>query len=143
MHHPWRALRALTDWSLLWAELPGDTLGVTDWRAKTITLRAGMLQRQRRATLAHELHHVARGPAPECLRRREEMIVERDAARQMIDLHALGEALAWSHHLSEVADELWVDEGMVRSRLDHLHPAERAYLRRRLNHEHNNNHEQW
>jgi hypothetical protein len=54
------------------------------------------------------------------------------ACRRLIGIRDLGEALAWAHDVDEAADELWVDVDTLRARLDHLHPAERAYLRRRL-----------
>lgn len=54
------------------------------------------------------------------------------AARRLIGLRQLGEALAWSSDLDEVAEELWVDVATVEARLAHLHPSERHYLRRRL-----------
>ena len=106
--------------------------GLTCWRSKTITLDRGLLQAERRSTLAHELEHVRRGPVPEWHWAREEAIVEREAARRMIDIRDLGEALAWSHDLHEAADELWVDVELLRARLDSLHPSERHYLKRRL-----------
>ena len=44
-------------------------------------------------------------------------------------------ALAWAHNLDEAADELWVDVETLEVRLAHLHPSERHYLRRRLQHD--------
>lgn len=133
MYHPWRALRDLTDWTLHWRPMHGR-LGLTNWGDRTITLHPDQDQAQRRSTLAHELQHVARGPVPAFYCPREERAVDEAAARLLIGIRELGEALAWSHDLSEIAAELWVDEEMVRSRLAHLHPAELHYLRRRLAH---------
>jgi len=65
---------------------------------------------------------------------REEIAVEREAARRLIDIRKLGEAMAWSSDPVTVAEELWVDELMLKARLEGLHPAERAYLRDRLAH---------
>lgn len=138
MYHPWRALRNLGDeWTLKWAPLAGvvDKLGVTTWHDKTITLDPDQGQAQRRSTLAHELVHVERGPFSEIYRGREERKVDAVAARRLIGIRELGEALAWAADLAEAAEELWVDEPMLRARLEHLHPSERHYLRRRL-HEH-------
>lgn len=132
MYHPWRTLRDhFPEWTLCWAPMVGR-LGVTDYRARTITLDPDQGQAQRRSTLAHELQHVVRGPVGEALRLREESVVDQAAARQLIGIRELGEALAWAHNLTEAADELWVDEQLLQVRLDHLHPAERHYLRRRL-----------
>ncbi|VXB34292.1 ImmA/IrrE family metallo-endopeptidase [Nocardioides sp. AX2bis] len=123
--HPWRRLRALTNWTLRFAVLPTGTLGLTDHHARTITLAAGMGQAERRCTLAHELEHVAG--------HQREDVCDRNAARSLLpDLHRIGEALAWAHHITEAADELFVDVPTLRVRLECLHPAERHYLRRRL-----------
>lgn len=136
MHHPWRDLRSLTDWTLVMAELPDGVLGRTDWSTRTITLNIRMLQAQRRSTVCHEIEHVRRGPAhPDpVLTAREESAVEQATARKMITIEALGEAMAWSDDIHEVAEDLWVDPALVETRLRHLHPSERHYLRRRLTH---------
>lgn len=131
MYHPWRALRELTDWTLHWRPMHGR-LGLTNWGDRTITLHPDQDQAQRRSTLAHELQHVARGPVPDHCRAREERTVDQLAARNLIGLDALADALAWSHNIIEAADELWVDADLLRVRLNHLHPSEVHYLRRRL-----------
>ncbi len=56
----------------------------------------------------------------------------REVARRLIELQPLGEALAWSRHISEAADVLWVTEDVLRARLDCLQPSERIYLDARL-----------
>lgn len=132
-HHPWRAFRELVDWTLHWAHLPGGLLGVTDFRARTVTLDSRLTQVERRCTIAHETEHIRRGPIGVGCVAREERIVDRNVARRMLpDIKAVGEALAWAHHLEEAADELWVDEATLQARLEHLHPAEQHYLKRRL-----------
>lgn len=134
MDHPWRRLRELAEWTLEWAHLPGDVVGLTDWTRHTITLDRGLLQAERRSVLAHELEHVAREVAPldPVLRAREESAVDQAAARRLIPLDRLADALAWSHCHDEAADELWVSPELLRVRLAHLHPAELAVLRRHL-----------
>jgi hypothetical protein len=133
MHHPWRAFRALADWTLEWAPLPEGILGLTDFGAMTVTLAHGMTQTERRCTIAHETEHILRGPAPAGHLAREERVVDHNAARKLLpDVRVIGEALAWAHSLSEAAEELWVDETTLGARLDGLHPAERHYLHRRL-----------
>lgn len=130
MHHPWRAFRALTHYTLKWATLPDGILGRTNFTDQTVTLAIGLDQAERRSTIAHEVEHILRGYSP-CTSR-EECMVDRAAAFKLIGIRELGEALAWAHDAEEAADELWVDVQMLRSRLRHLHPAERHYLRQRL-----------
>ncbi len=108
-HHPWRALRSLFEWTLHWRDLPEGVLGVTDHRRRTITLTTGMTQAERRSTIAHEVTHAERGPVPRHLAAREERIVDH-----------------------QLADELWVDVGMVRARLAGLTDAETVEVNRRL-----------
>lgn len=124
----------MTDWELVWARLPEGVLGYTDHADQRIVLEARQLQAERRSTLAHELAHAEAGPTLDepWWRARDEVAAQRDAARHLIGVHELGEALAWAHSLAEAADELWVDADTLRARLDHLHPSERAYLLRRL-----------
>ncbi|MFT4081146.1 MAG: hypothetical protein QM638_01040 [Nocardioides sp.] len=134
MYHPWRAFRALAHYTLDIAWLPDGVLAVTDFEAHTVTMAKGLLQAERRSTIAHELEHISRGWAP-CQgvgAGREECVVDQAASRRLIQIRDLGEALAWAHDLDEAAEELWVDRAMLEVRLAHLHPAERAYLRRRL-----------
>lgn len=130
MYHPWRAFRALTPYRLFFAGLPDGVLGVTDFGAQVVVIADDLDQAERRSTIAHEVEHIHRGFGG--CHGREECAVELGAARKLIGIRELGEALAWAHDLAEAAEELWVDEQMLRTRLDHLHPAERHYLRRRL-----------
>lgn len=97
-----------------------------------ITYARDMLQRERRTVLAHELIHLERG-ATVC-DAREEAAVEQEAARRLIPIDELASALAWTRNVDELAEELWVDAALVRCRMAHLHPSERHYLRRRLEH---------
>jgi hypothetical protein len=132
MYHPWRSLRDhFADWNLRWAPMH-DRVGLTTYATKTITLHPDLDQAQRRSTLAHELEHVRRGPCAEHLWPREEVIVEAIAARKLVGIRELGEALAWARDFDEAAQELWVDRSIIDARLAHLHPSERHYLRRRL-----------
>lgn len=130
--HPWRTLRELPEITLLWHD--GGRRGYYNFTHQTISLRRGMTQAQRRSTLQHELHHHYRGRYLKALLEREELACELAAARDLIEIRKLGEAMAWASGVEEVAAELWVDSSLVRVRLAHLHPAERAYLRNRLEH---------
>lgn len=131
-YHPWRHLRSLSAWNLVWATLPVEILGLTDFERRRITLDPRQLQAERRSTLAHELVHVERGPVSQAYLEREEEAVNAEAARRLIGIRELGEAMAWSEDPHEIADELWVDVPTLEARLRHLHPSERAYLMRRL-----------
>ena len=116
--HPWRRLRELAHVTLLWHD--GGPKGVTNFAAQTISLRRGMTQAERRSTVLHECLHIERGPALTTLAAREELRVEKETARLLLpDMH-------------RVADDLWVDEQLLRCRLRHLHPSERGYLQQRL-----------
>lgn len=133
MYHPWRQLRSLSAWTLLWSPPRSGARGECHWPTQTITLDPRLLQAERRSVLAHELEHVDRGPMPGWAREREEEAVNALAARKLIGIRELGEALAWSLDPHEVAEELWVDVPTLQARLRHLHPAERHHLEHRLN----------
>lgn len=120
--------------TLLWHD--GGAKGYYDFRDQTISLRRGMTQAERRSTLRHELEHHYRGRFLQTLLVREELACEKAAARDLIDIRKLAEALAWSQDLEVVADELWVDPELVEIRTTYLHPAERMFLRQRLAHLH-------
>lgn len=97
------------------------------------------MQAEQRCTIAHEIEHIQRGPTPPdpAIRAREEVAIDRAVARRLIDIDALGEALAWPLDPSEVADDLWVDRQTLEVRVHSLHPSEQVYLKRRLErHEH-------
>lgn len=133
MHHPWRAFRNLTAWTLHWShELPEDRLGEVDFEAQTVTLAHGLTQAERRSTIAHETQHILRGAAPTHLRAREERAVDRAAAQLLISIEALAEALLWSYDEHEIAEELWVDVQTVRARMASLTDGETRQLNARL-----------
>lgn len=133
MSHPPGMLERMFDnrgelhgWDVVHARLPVDVKGVCDFHAKRITLDVDLLEIEARCTLAHELLHAMRGPVPAnpVLAAREERQVEQQAARRLIPLGALIEALKWSRRHSEVAEALGVDEGMLGARVDGLEACE-------------------
>jgi hypothetical protein len=129
--HPWRRLRELAHVTLQWHE--GGKMGRVDHGTQTVSLRLGMTYGERRCTLLHELLHLDNGPMPYGLRGKEEELVRRQTAREMLpDIRVVGEAMAWAHTPLEAAEELGVDIFVLRKRLRHLHPSERHYLERRL-----------
>lgn len=131
MWHPWRHLREYAAIELHWADMDHQ-MGVIEFAGPTITLTTGMTQAERRSTLTHELVHYERGPCHPDHTTREEAAVDREAAKRLIGIRELGEALAWSTDATEIAEELWVDVATIKARMTYLHPAERAYLKRRL-----------
>lgn len=124
----------MDDWTLEWARLPRGILGLCDWETRIITLDSRLKQPERRCTVLHEVLHAKRQifHADAVLMAKEEAAIEKLVARALIPVDALGEALAWAHNLDEAAGELWVDRTTLDARLGALHPAERAYLKARL-----------
>lgn len=137
-YDPWAHLRALPHVALRWTRDDHELADALAWwypDAGEIVMDDRQPQAERRCTLAHELVHAERGDEPcasRVLELRQERAVDREAARRLIDLRALADALAWTHDVAEAADELWVDVATLRTRLADLDDCERAYVRRRL-----------
>lgn len=135
---PWRLLRHLNHITLHFTD--DDVLldGAHAWyyhRLRAIVMDKRLTQVERRSVLAHELGHVIREDVPcgsEILDARQESVVDQWAARKLITLDALTDALQWSDDPHEVAEALWVTVDLLEVRLRHLHPSERACLLRRL-----------
>ncbi|AUM17401.1 hypothetical protein KI427_16815 [Rhodococcus ruber] len=93
-------------------------------------------QAERRSTLTHELTHYERGPVPDhpYFGPREERVVERLTARQLIELDHLVDALLWTRGRvnDDTAEELWVDLEVLETRIQHLTPRERDYVEREI-----------
>src|SRR6478735_535230 len=88
------------------APLGDGRMGLWDERTRTIWLDAGLSSAERRCTLVHELVHAERGDVPcghPLLDRRQERRVEREAARRLVALEALADAVRWSRDEHEVA----------------------------------------
>ncbi len=133
MTDPWKALRERPDINLVRA--PIAERGRYYHRLRTIVIRTGMLIVQERATLWHELVHADRGDESPCdphLDQRQELWCAKAAARAAIPIEDLADALLWSSYLDEQADQLKTTPETVQIRLDHLHPSERGYLKRRI-----------
>lgn len=136
MFHPWRLLRSLENVTLAWHD--HGPAGKTHFASQTVSLRRGMTQAERRAVLAHELQHVDRGPCQRLNVGKEELAVAKQAAYQLLpSVRAIADAyVANQGDLEATADDLWVDVATLRIRLEHMtHPAERAYMKRRLEQE--------
>lgn len=132
--HPWRTLRddfedvVVTCRYRLPDRIMGLQQGVRVWLCRTLT------QAERRCTLTHELLHIERGPLPADgrLAAREERIVDEMAARRLITLAQLTDALRWSRHPRDLAEQLWVDEPTLQTRMATLDPIEVAELEHHL-----------
>ena len=96
----------------------------------TITLHPLLTQAERRSTLAHELVHLERGQPPDWAWPREEIIVEEIAARRLVDLDDLADAIVWhdGHAHDGMAEDLWVDRAILLARIGSLDDEERAHI---------------
>lgn len=134
-YSPWGELADLPHITIEWRQMIGK-LGEYVHDRSVILLDPRMKRHQRRSVLCHELRHAIAGDEPvecEIAHRRRELRTDRAAARLLIDLHDLGDALALHDgHAGAVAQELDVALDVVWCRINALHPSERHYLARRL-----------
>ena len=129
-YDPWGEVPA--GWSVDFAAMPAR--GMCRWSRRSILLDIRLSRAEERCTLTHELVHAERGEFPRWATTREEAAVNAEAARRLIPLDALGEALAWSLHPAVAAEELDVDPSTLEALLRDLAAAEVEALRRRLGH---------
>lgn len=132
--HPWRHARDHHADSRITHERDLPVAGDTD--GQHIRLHAGMTQAQRRCVLTHELVHLERGTPHGDARylAREERIVDEIAARRLIELDDLIDALVWTRGTPdrECAWELWTDHHTLMVRVRNLTDAERRHIDREL-----------
>lgn len=116
------------------ADLPDGLLGYTDLPQGVIVLDRQLTQVERRCTVTHELEHVHRGPVPADprLAAREERVVDQLAARRLVTLGELIDALLVADNEHDVADELWVDVPTLRTRIARLALHEQQAIDARL-----------
>lgn len=137
-YNPWRdAGERYPDWLIRRVDLQGLT-EVTCTRRQIILLDKEMRYARRRCALAHaiahlDLEHTPVGLEYEAWQERE---ADKLAARRLIPIHALADALRWSRVTAEIASELDVDVDMLCARVDIVHPSEAAVLRRAVAHHH-------
>lgn len=128
--HPWRLARELYKATTI--EFHPDLPVVGDADGRTIRLRTGLSQAQRRSVLTHELVHTTRGTTcgDSYLAAKEERVVDQVAARLLITLDDLVDALAWTRGVAnrECAWELWTDLHTLRVRISSLTADERRYI---------------
>jgi len=104
------------------------------WRRRVILIEHTRTVAERRSDLAHAIAHLDLDHRGDTFNRHHEDEANRYAANLLIDINALADAMAWSQDGDEVAEILRVDTETLRLRLRHLHPSERALLKRRLVH---------
>lgn len=133
-YDPWGDLSQRAYLSVEFVDLPNHRRGVIC--GDIIRIDRRQLQVERRCTIAHELVHDERRvfPADPVMQAREETLVERTAARRLIELHDLVDALraCSSRGAAELADHLWVDQPMLAARMADLDPIEVADLEHHL-----------
>ncbi|GAA2070980.1 ImmA/IrrE family metallo-endopeptidase [Williamsia deligens] len=128
-YHPWRDARSRKHLEIAFGESSADC-----WRGSfspgRIEVDSRQSQAERRCTIAHELVHDERRvfPRDPALRAREEVAVERIAARRLVALERLLDVLRWTRHTDEVADELWVDVPMLVALVRSLTDEERTWI---------------
>lgn len=135
-YSPWDDLASRPDLTYGTTRLPhGDEWWLPQRRAIITDSRLSRVER--RCALAHALAHVDHQdvcqPDNARVAGKQETWADQDAAHRLIALDDLAVALRWSSRPSEIADDLQVTEDVLQTRLDHLHPSERAYLHRQLN----------
>lgn len=129
MWNPWRHLRDQYPGVTVHTHrcLPDGTTGMQ--RPDIMWLDRRLLQSERRSTLAHEIIHLERGLVPDARwRGREERAVDTIAARRLVDLDELVDALLWTRQRDELATELWLDAGMLAALVGSITDAERAWI---------------
>jgi hypothetical protein len=138
-YDPWAVAQGMPELTVAVTRLPaGHAWWLPD--VNGIALDDRLTQAERRAALAHELEHavagdtclLGQGPDSERLHRRRERRTDERAARRLIDLDQLADALAWCLGVDELADQLHVDERTVRARIRCLTEAEKTYIERRM-----------
>lgn len=129
--HPWRFLRELADVELRWHD--GGPRGFTTFSENAVSIRRGQTYEGRRCAVLHECLHILRGPVPRGMAAKEEEKVRRETALRMIpEIRDVGDAMAWAHTEAEAAEELGVTVSVLRYRLKHMSPMEKAWLTSRL-----------
>lgn len=125
--HPWRDLRNQPRIDIIWADLPRGVRALTDGIAR-IWLRPGLLQRERRSSLAHELEHV-RANHDGCQPSKVERHVRAMAAQYLLpDITVVMDEILYHDGLTDdAADALWVDHATLRARFDPKHTPPRQW----------------
>jgi hypothetical protein len=128
---PWGAVAGLPELEVLF--VPGlPVRGLYAPHLQAIAIRTGQTRRMRRSVLAEELGHHELGHHPRSDRRevaRMELRARRWAARQLISLHGLADALT-AASWEQAAEQLDVDVALLHTRTACLTVGEVRELRR-------------
>lgn len=129
---PWEYVgERYPEWVVRFTDLRGLP-ELMSWDEKVILLELHRGMAERRCDLAHALGHLDLEHRGDTFNMKHEEAARRYAAKMLIDLEPLADAMAWSESREEVAELLRVDLPTLSKRLEHLHPGERGYLQRRL-----------
>lgn len=138
-HHdysPWGAIARLQDVLVAFEILPSGR-GWWEPDERVLLLDKRQTQAEMRCTVAHELEHIIRGDIDvsvisPVLQARQEIAACAAAARRLIPLSRLVDALLWSQDEHELAEQLNVDEDTLKMRLVSLTPEEHKLVDERL-----------
>lgn len=141
LYDPWSDLASRPHLTYVTTRLPlADAWYLPD--VPGIAMDDRLTRTERRCVLAHELAHIdlghhhqpaGNGPGTSRMARRNERDADMLAARRLICIYRLAAALAEERHCRwHVAELLDVTEQLLQVRLEHLHPSERALLKRVL-----------
>lgn len=135
-YSPWGTLARLTDVLVAFEILPSGR-GWWEPDEQVLLLDKRQTRREMRCTVAHELEHIIRGDSAvsdlsPVLHARQEIAACVAAARRLIPLSRLTDALLWTRDEAELAEVLNVDEDTLRIRLISLTPEEHAVVDERL-----------
>jgi hypothetical protein len=116
---PWLHLREHhPDFRVHEVELPTGLMGCLDHLERRIWLDTRLTDVERDCTLAHELGHLALDTLHAgVVLTAAEWKVDRWAAVRLLPIRTLARAFTWAVSISEVADEVGVDEHTLRTRL--------------------------
>ncbi|WP_248582559.1 ImmA/IrrE family metallo-endopeptidase [Nocardioides sp. InS609-2] len=121
------------DWVIRHRPLSHGIPEVLCRRRRVILIASHQDWASKRSSLAHAVAHLDLGHCHETARffnRQHEVEANQMAARRLISLPALADALCWTRDYHEIAGELDVDVELLKVRETHLHATERGYLRR-------------
>lgn len=128
-YHPFRHLRSAGRSIVFSIEpTPGNKPAWWCPASRTILMRPGLSQTERRCHLAHELSHrdlEHSGCSDPAEQRRQEREADELAARRLITLDALTNVLLWTDDPGEAADGLWVTRHILDVRLESMYGGER------------------